>query len=113
MSDGYEPAPLPASPEWQFLADAQVDQLAGLLLEIAGQLHVERTRVLALEHALVAAGVLEPTAGDVAVGDPELRQRTADQLDHSLSALLRVLTEDDDARTPLRADNRRDHRVEA
>lgn len=102
----HDPDALPASPERRFLADAQLDQLAGLVLELAGQLHVERARVAALEHALVTAGVLDRAALDVAAADPALSERTGKELDSSLGGLLRVLTEDDDARTPLRADHR-------
>lgn len=102
-----EPAPLPASPEWRFLTDAQVDQLAGLVLELAGQLHVERARVSALEHALVTAGVLDRAALETASRDSTVSERIGEQLDRSLVGLMRVLTEDDDARTPMRADHRK------
>ncbi|MFI2664220.1 hypothetical protein [Micromonospora carbonacea] len=101
-----EPTLLPASPEWRFLADTQVDQLAVLVPELAGQLHVERARVSTLGHALLTAGVLDRAALDAAAGDSTLSERTGEQLDRSLAGLMRVLTEDDDARTPLRADHR-------
>lgn len=99
-----EPASLPAQPEWRFLTEAQQDQLAGLVLELAGQLHAERARVLAVEQVLLDAGVTDRAALDRVAAEPSVRQRSAEELDRSLRGLLRVLIEDDDARTPLRPD---------
>lgn len=101
-----DPAPVSAHREWTFLGDAQIDQLAGLVLELAGQLHVERTRISALEHALDTAGVLDRSALDAAAADPALAEITVEQLDRSLAGLVRVMTEGDDARGPLRGDER-------
>jgi hypothetical protein len=59
-----------------------------------------------LEQALLTAGVLDPDALETAADDPQVRTEAGARLDRSLSGLLRVLTEDDDARTPLRSDAR-------
>ncbi len=99
-----EPASLPPAPEWRFLTTAQNDQLAGLVLELAGQLHIERTRLSTMEHLLVSKGFVDRESLDSAAADPVLRKRSGDELDRSLRGLLRVLIEGDDARTPLRPD---------
>lgn len=101
-----DPAPVAVHREWTFLGEAQIDQLAGLVVELAGQLHVERVRISALEHALKAAGVLDLDAIGAAAAESTLAATAADQLDRSLAGLLRVMTEGDDARGPLRADDR-------
>lgn len=80
------------------------ERLAGLVFELASQLHAERARRIALEQALVSAGVL--TAGAVAAAAPAARAETSAALDRSMHGLLRMIAESDDPRTPLRHEGR-------
>lgn len=83
-----EPLPLPPAPELRALGSAQVDQLAAMVFELAGQLHEERARVRELERRLAM-----PSDADL-----------SDELNRSIARLLAVATERDDARSPLPAD---------
>ncbi len=79
-----------------------VERLAGLVFELAAQLHGERLRRLALEHQLERAGLLDPaTLPAVAAASP-VRERGRAAVEESVAALLRVICEHDDPRTPLR-----------
>ena len=82
-------------------------QLAGLVFELASQLHVERCRRMALEAALADAGVLCAGAVEAAGAGPAFAPAAAQGLDRAMAALMRVLTEDADERTPLRAQHAR------
>jgi hypothetical protein len=79
------------------------DRLAGLVFELASQLHVERAQRLALEAALVRSGVIAADARERMFDDAECSRRTREALEESMSKLMRVLTERDDPRTPLRS----------
>ena len=85
-------------------ADVSLDteSLAGLVMELSSQLHVERARRVALEEALVAAGVLTHEAIEAAGNNPAVRQRLQALVQNSIDKLLLVLTEDRDPRVPLR-----------
>jgi hypothetical protein len=65
------------------------DQLAGLLLELASQLHLERARRIALETALIERGVLGAEAIDGAAG--AARAKTLAALDTAMAGLMRVM----------------------
>jgi hypothetical protein len=78
------------------------ESLVGLVLELGSQLHIERARRVALEEALLAAGVLTREAIGAAGGAPAVRERTQKLLEDSIGKLLLVLTEDPDPRVPLR-----------
>ena len=78
-------------------------RLAGLVFELASQLHVERARRLALEATLSRLGILEVSQIEAAASDPTYRRQTALLADEAIRRLLRVLSESSDARTPLRA----------
>lgn len=78
--------------------------LAGLVFELASQLHVERTRRQALETVLVRKGVVTAAEIDGAGEDTAFRAANADALDRSIRKLLRVLSEGKDPRAPLRAE---------
>jgi hypothetical protein len=92
---------LPRTPELHALGAGQVDQLAGMVLELATQLHVERARLRALEHHLVERGVL--AAGEVGAEIPAaLRESLQQELNRSLGGLFASAAERDDARAPLR-----------
>ncbi|MDL4774150.1 MULTISPECIES: hypothetical protein [Thermomonosporaceae] len=77
--------PLPPAPELRALGAAQVDQLAAMVFELAGQLHEERARVRELERRLAM-----PSGTDL-----------SDDLNRSIARLLAVAAERDDARAPL------------
>lgn len=79
-------------------------KLAGLIFELASQLHVERSRRLALEAALAARGILAPDAVESAGATPALRASAEAAADASIRALLRVLSESPDERVPLRGE---------
>ncbi|MEO9222636.1 MAG: hypothetical protein ABI251_12850 [Mycobacteriaceae bacterium] len=110
MGDKVEPAPLSRSPELHFLTVAQLDQLAGLVFELAAQLHVERARLSAIEQLLLDRGVLDREGLLAVIDTPAQQERLSGELDRSLAGMLRVQMEDDDARAPLRADQRTEAR---
>ena len=88
----------------RYLAAGDVDTLAALVMELAAQLHVERQRRLALEEALVARGVVDLDAIERTASDAAVAERGRAALDGSIRALLRVMTEGGDPKTPLRGE---------
>jgi hypothetical protein len=78
------------------------DRLAGLVFELASQLHVERAQRVALEAVLVKNGLIAADAKERMTDDVECHRRTVEALEESMSKLMRVLTERTDPRTPLR-----------
>jgi hypothetical protein len=92
-----------AHPEFGELDNAK---LAALLFELASQLHIERTRRLALESALASSGAVTPAMIETAGGTASFRATSADAADLSIRKLLRVLSESNDERVPLRAEAR-------
>jgi len=80
------------------------DRLAGLVFELASQLHVERAQRMALEAALVRSGVIAADARERMADDADCSRRTREALEESMSKLMRVLTERADPRTPLRGE---------
>jgi hypothetical protein len=86
----------------EYLRGVSPDQLAALVFELAGQLHVERTQRMALEEVLVRAGVIAAGATEALAEDSALLAATRDKLDASIRALLRILAETGDAKGPLR-----------
>jgi hypothetical protein len=91
-----------ARPEFGGLDNAT---LGALVFELASQLHVERTRRLALEAALAAAGLIAPGAIESAGEQAAFREVAARAVDESIRKLLRTLSESKDDRTPLRAES--------
>jgi hypothetical protein len=96
-----KPKPL-AEP--RFLDKPDVDRLAALVFELAAQLHVERQQRMALEHALIARGVLAPSEIERLSDDPAFLAAARARLDDQLRKLMRILAEDGDKRAPLRAE---------
>ncbi len=101
MSDAAPPSS-PVAPAPPFGAPT-LEQLTGLVLELASQLHGERSRRIALEAALEGSGVLPPGACERVADQPHVRARTLAALDGAMAGLTRVMTEAADPRTPLRA----------
>jgi hypothetical protein len=93
-----------AHPEFGGLDNAT---LGALILELASQLHVERTRRLALEAALADAGVVGPATIEKTGEQAALREQAAKAADQSIRKLLRVLSDSKDERVPLRAEGDR------
>lgn len=79
------------------------ERLAGLLFELCSQLHAERLHRLALEAALIDAGLLARDTLNGMAADRALRERGRQAAEESVARLMRVLTEGTDQRTPLRA----------
>ncbi len=81
------------------------DQLTTLVFELASQLHVERTRRLALELALERAGVLgRETIAEVGQL-AQLRDASLVAADHALGKLLQAVAEADSAAPDLGRSN--------
>jgi hypothetical protein len=78
--------------------------LAALTLELASQLHIERTRRLALEAVLSKRGILTAAEIDAAGEDPAFREEASRAADLAIRKLLRVLSESPDERVPLRGE---------
>jgi hypothetical protein len=78
--------------------------LAGLIFELASQLHVERSRRQALEAVLAGKGIVSTEEIEGAAENSGYRQAVEAALDQSIRKLLLVLSEGTDARTPLRAE---------
>ena len=81
--------------------------LGALVLELASQLHVERTRRFALEAALADAGLVTAAAIEKTGEQAALREQAAEAADQSIRKLLRVLSDSKDERVPLRAESAR------
>ncbi len=79
-------------------------QLTALVFELASQLLVERARRIAMQTALEDAGLLQSSAHAAATTTPAVRDRSAAALDRAMSGMMRVLTENDDPRRPLRGE---------
>lgn len=79
-------------------------KLAALIFELAAQLHIERTRRLALETALQDSGVLLPTQIEAASNTAPFKKSVAEAADAAVLKLLRVLKEPPDPRAPLRCE---------
>lgn len=82
--------------------DPDMDRLAGLVFELAAQLHVERQRRMALETALVGKGLVRRSQLDELAGDEQFLGDVRSALQESQEQLLAILLETDDARHPLR-----------
>lgn len=80
-----------------------LEQLTALVFELASQLNIERAQRIALEFALEDAGLLTPGAAESVAARAEVRARLASALDRAMRSTMRVITEDNDPRRPLRA----------
>jgi hypothetical protein len=90
--------------EPSFLEGADADRLAGLVMELASQLHIERQRRMALEHVLAEKGVVDAAALERLADDPKFLAAARVELDRSLRQMLRIVTESGDKQAPLRAE---------
>lgn len=78
------------------------ERLAGLVFELASQLHVERAQRVALQVALEKAGLIDAATLQSLASDAALQRRNREMLEESIAELLRVLSESADPRRPLR-----------
>lgn len=85
------------------LGDNATDKLAGLIFELASQLHEERARRQALETVMAEDG-LDLARVDALVDDTAFRDRSREGADASIRRLLRILQEDGAPEGPLRAE---------
>jgi len=90
------------TPELKFLAAGDLDRLAALVFELSSQLHIERHKRMALEHALTAKGVLSESEIAALADDPTFLGAARGEADGSLRKLMRILAEDGDRQAPLR-----------
>ncbi|MDB5366885.1 MAG: hypothetical protein JWM77_2812 [Rhodospirillales bacterium] len=82
--------------------DLDSGRLAALVFELASQLHAERSARIALEAALIRAGITTEIEINQAAEAPLTRETVAAALARSMLKLMRVLRESDDPRTPTR-----------
>jgi hypothetical protein len=88
--------------ELSAFSDPNADRLAGLVFELAAQVHVERQLRMALEATLVRNGVVSRIELDELAGDDAFLDDVRAALRNSQQRLLDVMLEQDDARRPLR-----------
>ena len=94
----------PPRGELSFLETGDIDKLAALVFELAGQLHVERHRRMALERALVARGAVAEAEIVALAEDPAFLAEARDAADRGLRKMMRILAEDGDRQGPLRGE---------
>jgi len=82
-----------------------LEELTGLVFELASQLHIERVRRTSLEVALAEAGILSLQAAEAQATNPLMKSLSAAGLQRSMDGVMRVLTENNDPRKPLRANS--------
>lgn len=92
---------LSPQPEYRYLGADDIDQVVALVFELAGQLHEQRARLIAVERALEGARHEVPHH-PFEHGDPAAQVDR--ELQESLDGLFAVLREVDDARRPLRSE---------
>ena len=79
-----------------------LEQLTGLVFELASQLHVERAQRFALQFALENSGLIDAATLQALASDPALQRQNREALEESLAKLLRVLGENVGTRRPQR-----------
>lgn len=89
-------------PEPKYLAGVDPDTLAGLVFELAAQMHTERQHRLALECALVKNGMIDAGLLASLSEDATVLEQARAGADQSIRSLLRIVMEDGDLKTPLR-----------
>lgn len=88
--------------EFRYLDAKETDTVVSLVWQLAQELHTTRRRLLVLEDALAASGVIGADAVERHRPDAESAERLADDGKELLGRLVRVLTEVDDHRAPMR-----------
>ncbi len=103
MTSTHPNGPTPLADPRDAFGAPTLEQLTGLVFELASQLHVERVQRLTLEAALEEAGVLEAAKLSSPAVLTAARTRAAPALERAMAGVMRVLTEDAGPKTPLRA----------
>jgi len=85
-------------------APASADTLAQLVMDLGAQLHRERHARLALEEALMRAGVLPAGAVEALEEDAGLLVKSRAALDASMARIIRIMAEAGDRTGPLRSE---------
>jgi hypothetical protein len=88
--------------EFVYFGAPEVDRLVSLVWQLAQELYVTRSRLLALEGALTEHGALPPDALTPEALSDKTKQAIAADNGAVMDRLIRVLTETDDHRTPMR-----------
>lgn len=89
-------------PEPIFLDARSSDRLAGLVFELAAQLHAERAQRIALQAALSKRGLIDDGDVEAAAGADDTARDITAALELSQRRLIDVLVELDDVSGPLR-----------
>jgi hypothetical protein len=76
------------------------DRLAGLVFELASQLHAERLHRLALETVLARAGAINREALQKITSDPALLDEGRRAVEESVTRLMHIITEREPERVP-------------
>lgn len=88
--------------EFRYLSEKETDTVVSLVWQLAQELHTTRRRLLVLEDVLATSGVMDAEAMERHRPDAESAERLADDGKELLGRLMRVLTEVDDHRAPMR-----------
>lgn len=88
--------------EFTYFSDASVDRVAAFAWQLAQELHVTRARLMTLEHALVAAGVLGAASMESRKSNDLEKAELATDREEYTDHLMRILTETDDHNAPMR-----------
>ncbi len=88
--------------EFTYIKEPQLDQMVGLIWQLAQELQVTKARLTAMEQCLVTAGVLAPGAVEAHHPDASQQEDLGTERDGFVDRLLRVLTETDDHNAPMR-----------
>jgi hypothetical protein len=88
--------------EFVYFGSPEVDRLVSLVWQLAQELYVTRSRLIALEGALTAHGALPADALEPPALSEATRQAVAEDNRATMERLIRVLTETDDHRVPMR-----------
>lgn len=88
--------------EFVYFGSPEVDRLVSLVWQLAQELYVTRSRLIALEGALTGHGALPADALEPSALSEATRQAVAEDNRATMERLIRVLTETDDHRAPMR-----------
>ena len=91
-----------ADAEFVYFGSPGMDRLVSLVWQLAQELYVTRSRLIALEGALTEHGALPKDALQPSALSEATRQSIAADNGATMDRLIRVLTETDDHRVPMR-----------
>ena len=91
-----------ADAEFVYFGSPEVDRLVSLVWQLAQELYVTRSRLIALEGALIDRGALPADGLEPSALTEATRQAVAKDNRATMERLIRVITETDDHRVPMR-----------